>query len=137
MPQTFVVDQAASFDGIAFLKSTPKTVYGQPDVKDTTQDGRIKWEIRLICAFKDQFGGDQHEIIKVNIASHTDPGDGLAQYTPVQLVNFVVGVVPPKMGTDRDGGQKISGGSTWFRADAIQSATAPSNGRTKAAPADA
>lgn len=136
MPQTFVIDQAATFSGVAFLQSTPKTVFGQPDVKDTTQDGRIKWEIRLICAFKDQFGNDSHEIVKVNVASHTDPGEGLTQYTPVQLVNLVVGVIPAEMSTDRNGAQKVKGGSTWFRADEIRSTSQPSTSRTKAAPSE-
>jgi hypothetical protein len=135
MPQIFAIDQAATFDGVAFLKSTPKTVFGSPDVKDTTQDGRIKWEIRLICAFKDQFGGDQHEIIKVGIAAHTDPGEGLVQYTPVQLVNLVVGVIPPEMGADRNGNQKVRGGSTWFRADELRPIQVAATPKRGAAPA--
>lgn len=136
MPQIFAVDQAATFSGVAFVQSTPKTVFGQPDVKATTQDGRIKWEVQLICGFKDQFGNQSHEIIKVNIASYTDPGEGLNQYTPVQVVNFVVGVVPPEIGQDKNGNQKVRGGSTWFRADEIRSLATPSNGRTKAASAE-
>nr|WP_181411520.1 hypothetical protein [Nocardia aobensis] len=137
MPQIFAIDQAATFSGVAYLQSTPKTVFGQPDVKDTTADGRIKWEVQLVAGFKDQFGNPSHEVIKVNVASHTDPGEGLNPYTPVQLINFVVGVVPPEMGQDRNGNQKIRGGSTWFRADEIRSTATPSNGRTKTATAEA
>ncbi|MFE3029367.1 hypothetical protein [Nocardia tengchongensis] len=136
MPQIFAIDQAATFSGVAFLQSTPKTVFGQPDVKDTVADGRIKWEVQLVAGFKDQFGNPSHEVIKVNVASHTDPGEGLTSYTPVQLINFVVGVIPPEMGQDRNGGQKIRGGSTWFRADAIQPISAPTNGRRSAASAE-
>lgn len=133
MPQIFAIDQDATFSGVAFLKSMPKTVFGQPEVKDTTADGRIKWEIRLICAFKDQFGNESHEVVKVNVASHTDPGEGLAQYTPVQLVGLVVGIIPPEMGTDRNGAQKVKGGTSWFRADEIRPVNAPSGGRRAAA----
>lgn len=136
MPQIFAIDQAATFSGVAFLQATAKTVFGQPDTKDTTQDGRIKWEVQLVAGFKDQFGNPSHEVIKVNVASHTDPGEGLAPYTPVQLVNFVVGVIPPEMGQDRNGGAKIKGGSTWFRADEIRPISAPSGGRRNATPAE-
>lgn len=133
MPQIFAIDQANTFSGVAFVQSVPKTVFGQPDVKDTTQDGRIKWEIRVICAFKDQFGNDSHEILKVNVASHTDPGEGLVQYTPIQLVGLVVGIIPAEMSTDRNGAQKVKGGTSWFRAESIQPLNgAPTGGRRSA-----
>lgn len=132
MPQTFFVDQAATFSGVAYLQSAPKMVFGQQDTKDTTADGRIKWEVQVVAGFKDQFGNPQHEVIKVNVASHTDPGEGLNPYSPVHLINFVVGVVPAEMSTDRNGAQKVKGGSVWYRADEIRSTAVPSGGRTKA-----
>ncbi|MEU4345774.1 hypothetical protein AB0H00_31775 [Nocardia sp. NPDC023852] len=120
MPQTFVIDQAATFTGVAFLKAIPKTVFGKPDEQDRTPDGRLKWDVQLVAGFRDQFGGDQHEVIKVNVASNVDPGQGLGQYTPVQLVNFVVGVVPPEVRKDNRGGEKLVGGTTWYRADEVR-----------------
>lgn len=136
MPQIFAIDQAATFSGVAFVQSSPKTVFGSPDVKDTVADGRIKWEVQVIAGFKDQFGNQSHEIMKVNIASHTDPGDGMAQYTPVQLINLVVGVIPAEIGQDRNGAAKVKGGSTWFRADELRPIAAPSSGRRQSAPAE-
>lgn len=128
MPQTFVIDQAATFTGVAFLASSPRMVFGKDNEHDRTVDGLFKWEVQCVAGFRDQRGNASHEVIKVNIASHTDPGEGIAAYTPVQLTNFVVGVVPPEMKSDGNGGQKIRGGSVWYRADAIRS-TAVSSGR--------
>lgn len=136
MPQTFVIDQAATFTGVAFLQSEPKRAF-QSDQQDVLADGRGKWEVQVVAGFRDNFGNSTHEVMKVNVASATDPGDGLAPYTPVQLINFVVGVVPAEMGTDRNGGQKVKGGSTWFRADEIRSTAVPSGGsRRNSAPAE-
>lgn len=120
MPQTFVIDQTATFAGVAFLEAAPRLAFGTQD-QDRTSDGTPKWDISLVAGFKDAFGRSQHEVIKVGIASHQNPGDGLAPYTPVTLVNFVVGVVPPTITKDNRGQERISGGSTWYRADALQS----------------
>ncbi|MFF0614138.1 hypothetical protein ACFYUD_36290 [Nocardia tengchongensis] len=132
MPQIFAIDQAATFTGVAFLQSTPKLGF-QSDQQDTTADGRFKWEVQLVAGFRDNFGNATHEVIKVNVASVSDPGEGLNPYTPVHLINFVVGVVPAEMGTDRNGGQRIKGGSVWYRADEIRSTATTSGGRRSAA----
>ncbi len=135
MPQTFVIDQAATFTGVGFLQSSPKMAF-QSDQQDALPDGRLKWEVQVVAGFRDNFGNQSHEIIKVNVASASDPGDGLAQYTPVHLINFVVGVIPAEMGTDRNGGQKIKGGSVWYRADEIRPISAPTGGRRQTSPAE-
>ncbi|WP_181725771.1 hypothetical protein, partial [Nocardia gipuzkoensis] len=85
-----------------------------------TPDGRLKWDVQLVAGFRDQFGSSQHEVIKVNVASNTDPGAGLNPYTPVQLINFVVGVVPPEVRKDNRGQEKLVGGTVWYRADEIR-----------------
>ncbi|MEU4541705.1 hypothetical protein AB0G15_43450 [Streptosporangium sp. NPDC023825] len=128
MPQTFIVDQAATFSGLAFLESKPKLKFGSRDVQDTTSDGTPKWEVQLIGGFRDQFGQNAHEVIRVNIASHRDPGEGLGQYTPVHMIRFVVGVTPAEKRVDGQGREKITGGTVWYRADGIQSAM-PGNTR--------
>jgi hypothetical protein len=135
MPQTFFVDQAATFSGVAYLQSTPRNVFGQPNVQDKTADGLGKWEVQCVAGFRDQFGNPSHEVIKVNVAANRDPGDGLNPYTPVQLINFVVGVVPPEIRKDSRGQEKVVGGSTWYRADEVRPISQPSGGagRTKAA----
>lgn len=134
MPQTFVIDQAATFAGVAFLESAPRLAFGTQD-QDRTADGTPKWDVSLVAGFKDAFGRSQHEVIKVGIASHQDPGDGLASYTPVQLVNFVVGVVPAEVRKDNRGQDVVRGGTTWYRADAIVPAGATTNGSRRSAAA--
>ena len=132
MPQTFVIDQAATFAGVAFLEAAPRLAFGTQD-QDRTADGTPKWDISLVAGFKDGFGRNQHEVIKVGIASHQNPGDGLAPYTPVQLVNFVVGVVPPEMRKDSRGQERLMGGTTWYRADGIQTASPAAASRRSSA----
>ena len=132
MPQIFVIDQAATFDGVAFLKAVPRLAFGTQD-QDRTADGTPKWDVSLIAGFNDSFGRAQHEVIKVGIASATEPGQGMGQYTPVQLVNFVVGVVPPEVRKDARGQEKLVGGTTWYRADEIRPVGAQTGGRKTAA----
>ena len=132
MPQTFIVDQAATFSAVAFLESTPKPVFGsRTGEQATTRDGVPQWEVQVIGGFRDQFGKNAHEVIKINVASHRDPGEGLAAYTPVIMSNFVVGVTPTEQYEDKKTGQtKVRGGSIWYRADRIESAipTRPQRG---------
>lgn len=127
MPQIFFIDQAATFSGVAFLQSAPRLAFGS-DQQDRTRDGLGKWEVQLVAGFRDQFGNPSHEVIKVNVAAGSDPGAGMTQYTPVQLVNFVVGVVPPEVRKDNNGRDKVVGGTTWYRADEIRPLSQPSSG---------
>ncbi len=133
MPQTFVIDQAATFTGVAYLSSAPRLIFGK-DEQDRTADGLPKWEVQCVAGFRDMRGAASHEVIKVNVACPVDPGSDLAPYTPVQLVNFLVGVVPADVRRDeRTGREKVTGGTVWYRADSIRSTATPANvGRTKA-----
>nr|ABD48720.1 pXT107.4 [Nocardia sp. 107] len=91
----------------------------------------------LVAAFRDQFGASQHEVIHVNVASNGNPGDGIGAYTPVQLVNFVVGVVPPEVRKNARGEEKLTGGTTWYRADEIRATNSTGKpARTAATRAD-
>lgn len=136
MPQTFVIDQAATFTGVAFLQSSPRMVFGSRTEQDRTADGLGKWEIQCVAGFRDQFGTGSHEVIKVNVASMRDPGEALTPYSPVHLINFTVGVIPPEMGTDRNGASKVKGGTTWYRADEVRPTSQPGNARGKNAAAE-
>lgn len=125
MPQTFVVDQKATFEAVAFLNCVPKMVFGSRDRQETATDGTPKWVIELVAGFR-QFGQVTSEVIKVGVTSYKDPGEGLAMYTPVHLINFVVGVTPPEKRTNEKTGQeRITGGTAWYRCDEIRSALAP------------
>lgn len=122
MPQTFMVDQRATFEAVAFLSCEPKMVFGSRDRQETASDGTPKWEVQLVAGFR-QFGKVNSEVIKVGVSSHKNPGDGLGMYTPVHLINFMVGVNPPeKRINEKTGQEKIVGGTAWYRCDEIRSA---------------
>jgi hypothetical protein len=132
MPQIFRIDQAATFSAIAFLEATPKRIFGSSE-QDRTADGLPKWDVQLIAGFRDQFGNNAHEVIKVGVASGRNPGEGLAPYTPVALVGFVVGVVPAEIRKNNRGEDRVTGGTTWYRADEVRPISAPT-GQRQAAP---
>lgn len=123
MPQTFIVDQAATFQGVAFLSSEPKMKFGT-EMQETTKDGTPKWEVQLIASFRDGFGRASNEVIKVGYAGPKNPGEGLGMYTPVQLVNFTVGVMER---TAREDKSKVIGVQVWYRCDGLR----PLNGSGK------
>lgn len=130
MPQTFVVDQAATFAAVAYLQSAPRMKFGT-QMQENTKDGTPKWDVELVASFRDNFGKLSSEVIKINVASPKDPGEGLGMYTPVQLVNFVVGVMDKTI-KDKDTGEtKVVGAHVWYRADALRPISAtpsPSRG---------
>lgn len=124
MPQTFIVDQAATFQAVAFLAADPKMEFGSRDRQETTKDGIPKWEVQLVAGFN-QFGKVVSEVIKVGVASYKNPAEGLSMYTPVHLINFTVGVTPAEERTNDKGVKRIVGGTAWYRCDEIRSALAP------------
>lgn len=114
--QSFVVDQAQTFSGMAALESTPKTQF-ESDEQDTTKDGVPKWTVQLIAGFTDQFGKSQNEILNVTVASKDDPLKNVGQFTPVHLKGFQVGVMDRR---DRQG--NVLGAQVYFRAEAVEPA---------------
>jgi hypothetical protein len=128
MPAIFYVDQAKSFNMLMFLSSSPKTVFGNNDKQDTTKDGVPKWEVQVVATFQ-QFGRVENEILKIGIASHQDPAQTLGGPQPVELVGFRVGVSPAEKRTDRNGNEKIVGGTAWYQADEVRAINAVPAGR--------
>lgn len=120
--QTYKIDQAATFSGVVLLSVDPKVKFGQTE-QDRTDDGIPKWEAQLIAGFRGFGGKTVNEVIKVGLTSHTNPGDGVNPYTPVELVDFEVGVMERK-----NRNQEITGVQVWYRAREIRS-TAATNGR--------
>jgi hypothetical protein len=130
MPQTFVVDQAATFAAVAYLQSGPRLQFGT-QMQDSTSDGIPKWDVELVASFRDNFGKLSSEVIKIGVASPKDPGEGMGMYTPVQLVNFVVGVMDKTIKDRNTGETKVVGAQVWYRADALRPTAAtppPSRG---------
>lgn len=108
---TFKVDQAATYAAIAFVQAMPKTQFGT-DQPDLTKDGVPKWSVELLVVPHAAPGRQaKSELLRVGIASHEDPGHGLAPMSPVHLVDFEVGVMD-----GRDGKAQV-----WFRASEVVS----------------
>jgi hypothetical protein len=125
----FKIDQAATFQGVAFLSCDPKTAFGQRDRQEQTKDGTPKWEAQVVAMTRDQFGKPATEVLRVGIASHKDPGAGLNPYTPVQLVNFEIGVMEKTKKNPETGEEKVIGVQVWYRAEAIRSNAAAPAGK--------
>lgn len=121
--QTFKIDQAGTFTGIALLAVEPKVQYGSTE-QDRTTDGVPKWEAQLVAGFRGFGGKTMNEVIKVGITSHGNPGDGIAPYTPVELIDFEVGVMER-----RNRNQEITGVQVWYRAREIRSTSSTKHQR--------
>jgi hypothetical protein len=122
MPQQFLVDQAGTFTHVVLLSCEPKIGFGGSE-QDKTKDGTPKWELQLVAGFK-AFDRAANEVIKVGIAAERNPAETIPQFTPVQLVRFVVGVMEKR---GRDG--EITGVQTWYRAEGIRPIGAVPSGR--------
>jgi hypothetical protein len=121
----FKIDQAATFRGVAFLSSSPKVAFGS-QAQETTKDGTPKWQVEVIGSTVDQFGKPANAVVKIGVASQTDPAKGLQMYMPVHLVGFEVGVMEKTRKNPTTGEEKIVGVQVWFRAESIQPISASS-----------
>jgi hypothetical protein len=119
MPQTFIVDQAATFEAVAFLGANPRMQFGT-QVQDSDKQGVPKWDVEVIASFKDNFGKTSHETLKVGVTSLKNPGEGLGMYTPVQLMGFTVGVMDKTITDKHTGEQKVVGAQVWYRCDGVR-----------------
>lgn len=129
MPANFYVDQARSFKGVMFMSSSPKMAFGTQQ-QDKTKDGLPKWEVQVVGTYE-QFGRVENEILKVGIASYDDPAKALGGMPqPVELVNFRIGITPATKRTDRDGNERVSGGTAWYAADEVRSLSAVPSSRS-------
>lgn len=111
---TFKVDQTATYTALAFVQAMPKTKFGSSD-PDMTNDGVPKWSVELLAMPRVPAGRQaKSELLRIGIASHEDPGHGLAPMTPVHLLDFEVGVMD-----GRDGKATV-----WMRATEVRPVTA-------------
>jgi hypothetical protein len=124
--QNYKIDQAATFESLLFLSCEPKTAFGDSFRQETTKDGLPKWEGQFVARFR-QFGRATNEIIKVGLVCEQQPAENLAPATPVQLIDFEIGVMDKK---DRDG--NVTGAQVWYRCSEVRStaSTAPRAGRS-------
>jgi len=131
-PQVFTVEQAATFDFVMLMAVEPKMAF-KSDEQEQTKDGTPKWEAHLSAAFK-SFGKTEFTMIKVGLVGESNPGDGIAPGTPVELVGFQIGVMDKVVKDKETGESKTVGAQVWYRADSIRStaATGPASGGRKA-----
>lgn len=127
----FKIDQAATFQGVAFLACQPKTAF-QSTAQEKTKDGTPKWEVQVVAMFRTAFGGVQNEVLKIGIASHSDPGAGLPPYTPIVLNGFEVGVMEKTKRNPDTGEERVIGLQVWYRAAGIQANSMPTGKRAAA-----
>lgn len=115
----FKVNQAATFDGVAFLACQPKCAF-KSTVQLKTDDQVPKWEVQVIAMFRSAFRGVQSEVLKVGVISHHEPGQGVMPYTPIELVDFEVGVMEKTKKNPETGEEKSIGVQVWYRASEIR-----------------
>lgn len=132
MFSNFKIDQAATFAGVAFLASEPKLKFGSQSDQECAKDGTPKWNVQVVAGFRDLFGKVQNEVLKISVAASKDPGANVAPYTPVQLVNFEVGVME-KTKRDDDGNQQVIGFQVWYRASEIRPTSVTAGSSVRAA----
>jgi hypothetical protein len=118
MIQNFQVDQARTFSSVLLLGCEPKTAFGDPHRQETAKDGTPKWVAQLAVEFR-AFGRPQRELINVTVLSGKDPGEGLTPGTPVELIDFEIGVMERK---NREGA--VTGVQVWYRAGSVRSTAA-------------
>ncbi len=122
MIQNFKVDQAATFDGVRLWSCEPKAAFGDQDRQEKTKGGVPKWELQVVASFR-RFGRAENEIIKVGIAAERNPGETIPLGTPVQLVDFEIGVMEKR---NSDG--HVTGAQVWYRCAQVRPTAAVPNG---------
>jgi hypothetical protein len=122
--QNFKIDQTRTFSSVLLLGVEPKTAFGEQDRQEMTRDGLPKWVAQLAAEFR-VFGRPQRELINVGLIADKNPGDGLTPGTPVELLDFEIGVMEKK---NRDG--QVTGVQVWYRAGGLR-ATGAMTGRNR------
>lgn len=119
VPLTSVrVDVERTFAALLFLKCEPKREFGS-DRQAVTKAGELKWEVELLAAVRDGFGGTTSQVMTVGMVAKSDPAAGIAPLKPVDLPGLEVGFMP-KVKRLPDGSEKpIPGISVWARASEI------------------
>jgi hypothetical protein len=116
MPGTFVIDTRETFDSALLMASGPKMQF-QTTEQDVSATGERKWEILAVLTWKAEPGRNPVvEVVKVTMLGGTNPADGIAPGTMVELGGFRVGISTPEK-TDRGG---VRGGKPWYQATAIR-----------------
>ena len=112
MQTTFVIDQDKTFGAAKFTKIAvaPKEKFGSAGEQATTKDGVPQWVAQLLVQYRNGFGVEVAEVLKLTIAAESDPGKSIPDMSPVEVEGLTVGVME-----GRDG----QGFSMFFRAESL------------------
>lgn len=117
MQTQFKIDVRKSFEALVFVSCEPKLKFRSTE-QETTKDGLPKWDVQVLAMIRNPFGQLTNEILKVGMASRSNPAEGLGHFTPVDLADLEVGVIEKTKKMD-DGTERIIGVNVWFRASEI------------------
>lgn len=112
MQTTFVIDRDRTFREVkqTLLSMTPKLRYGSDTGEQaTTKDQVPLWAGQFLFQYKNSFDNEVAEVVKITIASETDPAKSIPDMSPVEIEGLTVGVMEGRNG----------GFALFFRADGI------------------
>jgi hypothetical protein len=112
--QNFKIDQTRTFSSLLLLGVEAKTAFGDNYRQETTRDGLPKWVAQLAAEFR-AFGRPQWELINVGLVDEKNPGESILPGTPVELLDFEIGVMEKK---NREGA--VIGVQVWYRAGSLR-----------------
>lgn len=119
MPQSYKIDQARTFERVRYLDCEPKLAFGDPDRQETTKDGQGKYVAQLAAQFR-QFGRSVGELLNVGLVGETNPCEGIAPGTPVELIDFEIGVGEKTKRDPDTGERRVIGVQVWYRCSEIR-----------------
>lgn len=117
-PNSFKIDQAATFQMVMVMDIAPKMKFGSDD-QECMKDGTPKWVAQVTAGFR-TFGAPKFAVLPVTIASHEDPSQGVHPGMPVELVGLEVGVMDKKIRDRETKEEKIVGAQVYYRAEAVR-----------------
>ena len=91
---------------------TPKLKFGSDagEQATTKDDDTPLWTAQLLAQYKNGFGAEVAEVLKLTIAAESDPGKSIPDMSPVEVEGLTVGVMEGRNG---------QGFSMFFRAESI------------------
>lgn len=116
---TFKIDQSTTFGSVHLMSVEPKTEFKSDQQQTDKSTGDPKWTAKVAVTYQ-VFGRNESEILNVNLTSRNDPGEGVAPFSPVDLVGLEVNVGEKR---NREN-QTVPGITQWYRADEIKAAAA-------------
>jgi hypothetical protein len=127
VPQTYRVDQAATFTRCVLVEIAPKLVFGtKTDEQDVNGDKVPRWNAEVMAGFR-AFGRSVNELIRVGFDAEREPQ--IEPFTPVELVDFEIGFMPKERENKKTGVTEMTGVTVWCRCSEIRPISATGSGR--------